>query len=541
MGLMANIFVAAFYGVMLLSLLYFIHKVMWFMRFRQLQAQLASNALAKLTGRAETSLVRFEQGADVSWSEVAQGRDRSPIAYVKRIEARLQAMMDELTASRRERVDDFVASLDENLRSPAERHVCVLEVPRVAGAPREVRIDLDFPPVVIVGQPDATLFKLEVRSRYGVAPRLFAFVLGAADVVYGSRHVMRISQNASVPFAVLMRRLGLVAIVLLALVGDFAFSVRLHLVEWAEREVARGLRVPLTGDFGRWLNDHLATALGLSLWLLLYGAFYLTIYLVLFVRSHRNLRELRAMELDLPRVTLDIEARHRNQLVAWAREYGGSLDEATRVASKQVLMLLQRSVHRLRRRIANRALLEQSDRMAAAFFSRLPESSKGLRDVATEQRHTRLHYLWPRIGEMQYHVQLAQYREAFQQLELGGQRLRGRRPDPVEAEETWRNLVRLARMFPEVVPADVLEDLGTAHDRMLEAVVAETERDLEELDRRLDDLAHGLSETLASVTPVVESMVDLTSEAIREEMSEYTSEILRVRELARVEAMAFEI
>jgi len=46
MGLMANIFVAAFYGVMLLSLVYFIHKVMWFMRFRQLQAQLASNALA---------------------------------------------------------------------------------------------------------------------------------------------------------------------------------------------------------------------------------------------------------------------------------------------------------------------------------------------------------------------------------------------------------------------------------------------------------------------------------------------------------------
>ena len=104
MGLVANIFVGLFYGVMLLSLLYFIHKVMWFMRFRKLQAQLASNALDKLTGRAETSLVRFEQGADVSWSEVAQGRDRSPIAYVKRIEARLQAMMEELTASRRERV-----------------------------------------------------------------------------------------------------------------------------------------------------------------------------------------------------------------------------------------------------------------------------------------------------------------------------------------------------------------------------------------------------------------------------------------------------
>ena len=46
-------------------------------------------------------------------------------------------------------------------------------------------------------------------------------------------------------------------------------------------------------------------------------------------------------------------------------------------------------MHRLRRRIANRALLEQSDRMAAAFFSRLPESSKGLKDVATDVRRAR--------------------------------------------------------------------------------------------------------------------------------------------------------
>ena len=541
MGTLATVFVAVFYGVMLLSLLYFIHKVMWFLRFRRLQATLATNALDKLTGRAETTVVRFEQGADVSWAELAKQGDRSPIDYVKRIEGRLQSMMEELTASRHARVDDFVASLDENPATPRERQALVLQVPRVAGPPREVCLDLQFPQVVVAGEPNETLFNLEVRSRYGVAPRLFAFVLGAADVVYGSRHVMRISQNASVPVAVLMRRLGLVVIVLLALIGDFTFSVRPRLVTWASREVARGLRVPLGGALGAWVNDHLATIVGLSLWLLLYGAFYLSIYVVLFVRSHRNLRELRAMELDRPRVTADIEARHRNQLVAWAREYGASLDEATNVACKQALLLLQRTVHRLRRRIASRALLAQCDRMAAAFFARLPESSKGLRDVATEQRHSRLHYLWPQAKEMQYHVQLAQYREAFHQLEAGGQRLRGRRPDPVQAEDTWRNLVRLARMFPEVVPADALDELSTAHARMLEAVAADTERDLADLDRRLDELAHGLTETLASVTPVVESMVDLTSEAIREEMSEYTSEILRVRELARVEAMAFEI
>ena len=187
MGMLATVFVAAFYGVMLLSLLYFIHKVMWFMRFRQLQASLATNALDKLTGRAETTVVRFAQGADVSWSEVAQGGDRSPIDYVKRIERRLQAMMEELSASRHARVDDFVASLDENPITPRERRALVLEVPRMAGPTRAVHIDLHFPAVVVVGQPEQTLFNLEIRSRYGVAPRLFAFVLGAADVVYGSR------------------------------------------------------------------------------------------------------------------------------------------------------------------------------------------------------------------------------------------------------------------------------------------------------------------------------------------------------------------
>ncbi len=541
MGIVATLFVAVFYGAMLLSLVYFIHKVMWFVRFRQLQTQLASTALARLTDRAETSVVRFEAGADVSWSEVAKGRDKSPIAYVKRIEARLGAMVEELRASRRETASDFVASLDEDPATPRARNVHVLRVPRISGPPHEVPMDLAFPGVVVSGAPDGTLFNLEVRSRYGIAPRLLAFVLGAADVVYGSRHVVRISQNASVPFAVLMRRLGLVAIVLLALVVDFTLSVRFRLIEWAAKEVRQGLRVPLEGAFGDWLNSHLATTLGLCLWLLAYGAFYLAIYVLLYVRSHRNLRELRAMELDLPRVTLDIESRHRNELLIWAREYAAAMDEATRVAEKQALMLIQRTVHRLRRRIANRTLLAETDRMKAEFFARLPESSKGLRDVATEHRHSRLHYVWPRKKEMGYHVTLAQYREAFQQLEAAGQRLRGRRPDPVEAENTWRTLVRLARMFPEVVPSDVLAAMRVAHDQMLEAVVTETERDLEELDHQLGELAHGLTETLASVTPVVESMVDLTSEAIREEMSEYTSEILRVRELARVEAMAFEI
>ena len=268
---------------------------------------------------------------------------------------------------------------------------------------------------------------------------------------------------------------------------------------------------------------------------------YGLIYAVLFIRSHRHLRALRRMESEADEVAVEIETRHRAALLTWAADYGGSMDDAARIGFEQGEMLLQRATHRLRRRIASHALVRELEAMADLFFEKLPEASKGLRDVATEYRHSRLHYIFPRKKEMGIHVELAQYREVHARLQLAAHQLSGPEPDPREAERAWVMLVRFARMFPNVVPADTLDRVELEHGRALQSVVRETDAELEELDRRLAELAHGLGETLSTVAPVVESMVELTSEAIREEMAEYSREVLRVRELARVEAMAFEI
>lgn len=541
MGFVSTLLVVAFYGVMLLSLVYFVHKVLWFIRFRRLQESLAHRALGKLREQAETSVIRFEQGADVSWTEVAGEQDKSPLLYVKRVESRLDAMSKEVQRSVTSIAEAFVASLDPNPDTPEERFRRVLRVPRLYGAPRDVHIDLAFPLVRVPNPPDETLYSLEVRSRYKAAPRVLAFLLGAADVFYGARHVVRISQNARVPLAVLMRRMSLIALVLLALMVDLFFGARKQLIAWSERQVAEGLRVPWDGTIGDWLNENLATLLGLGLWLGAYGALYLSIFAVLHWRSHRNLRKLRRMEAGRESVLGELEAKHRVELHDWAEDYAYGLDDAAEIGAKQAQMLIERTVHRLRRRLASPQLLREADKMAGAFFALLPESSKSLLDSATEHQHSFWHAIWPRKKEMGYHVTLAKYREAWQQLETARQALRGRNPDPAQAQALWTTMVRLARMFPEVVPERVATWLGEAHATTLRHIVERTERDLKELDGRLDDLAHGMTETFGAVAPVVESRVELTSEALEHDIAEHIATVLRVREEARVEAMAFEI
>ena len=262
MGTIGQAFVAAFYGVMGLSLVYFVHKVWWFLRFRQLLRRLVVGALERLGEEAETSVVRFEQGADASWTELAGPTHAGPVAYVTRVERRLRAMRRELAEGRGEAGDALVAALDPHATAEFQRYVRVLRVPSVEGEPRDIEVDLAFPHVRGAEPPDGTVFRLEVRSRYGVVPRLLSFVLGAADVVYGSRHVARISQHANVPFVVLLRRLSLVAVVLFAVGVDLALSIRPRLVAWANAKVEAGLEAPIGGAFGAWVNDNLGPIVG---------------------------------------------------------------------------------------------------------------------------------------------------------------------------------------------------------------------------------------------------------------------------------------
>ncbi len=532
MGPLGKLLAYAFYALMAGAVVYFGHKLLWLLRYRRLQERLVARALQKLTEEADTTLVRWDQGAESSWSEASRS-DGSPRDYVRRVEGELARLDAELTASHRTIRDRFVVHVMQGL--PPER-VTVLRVPRRHGPAREVAVDLCFSTVPEPELPPPEVFELEVRSRYSFARRLLAFLLGAADVVYSSQHVIRMSQNPHTPEGLLWRRLSLPLLILAALAVDLGFGVRARLIAWADRWCDAHLDVadPL-------LRDYLPPAIGLGLWLAGYGTLYLGLYLGLRWRSARQIERLAELRATYTDRVADIRDAHLTELERWARDYAATLDDASSLTLHQAQMLVQRSSHRLRRRIANRRLLDLAEEVAGCFFQRLPESARKLQDVATQRKHSLAHALWPREEEMGYQVELAKYRHAWRDIELCLDQLRGQEPDPDLAAQLWRSLVRYARMFPEVVPEGLFERLSEAHGDTVRRIVQDTEADLADLDERLGELAEALGHTFDSVKPLVESRIELTAQSMDAAVAEFTSEALQLRERARLEAMAFEI
>jgi hypothetical protein len=161
--------------------------------------------------------------------------------------------------------------------------------------------------------------------------------------------------------------------------------------------------------------------------------------------------------------------------------------------------------------------------------------------VATRQKHSRLHYLWPRADEMGYQARFAQYRAAWQHLEIAVSELRSERPDPQKAHDLWQSAATYASVFAPLVPMGAADELRHAYAQMVTECVAETEKDLAALDRRIDELSRSLTEQLASARSLCASKVELCNQAIQGAGAARAAEIIRVREQARLEAMAFEI
>nr|MCU0676593.1 hypothetical protein [Myxococcota bacterium] len=131
--------------------------------------------------------------------------------------------------------------------------------------------------------------------------------------------------------------------------------------------------------------------------------------------------------------------------------------------------------------------------------------------------HSVAHAIWPRASEMTYQVEIAKYRHAWRDVEHCLSALRGEHPDPALAAQLWRSLVRYARMFPEVVPEDLFTRLQEAHGDTVGRIVKETDAELDELDEQLAEVAMNAA------------------------VARFVGDALRVREQARLEAMAFEI
>jgi len=527
-----SILAGLFYAVMLGAVGFFVHRVLWFLQYRRLQEKLVTRALERLTEEADTTVVRWDQGAGASWSE-AIGERSSPAGYVRQLEDKLAALEHDLVSSLTSVRDRFVDHIDGEAEAET---VTLLRIPRLRAESHSVELTLDFAGVDDPEVPDASIFELELRSRYGFMRRLAAFFLGAADVVYSSQHVTRMAQNPKVPTGVLLRRFSLVFVIVFALAIDIGFGIRARLVTWCEEWL------PQTFDIeSETLREYLPPAVAMGIWLAAYGGVYVGLYVFLRWRSGRHLAQLEALKASFADRVHAVRDEHLQALRRWARDYATSLDDATMLTMHQAQMLVQRTTHRLRRRIASPRLLELASEVSACFFARLPESANTLDDVATQKKHSVAHHVWPRRDEMSYQVELAQYRHAWRDIEMCLSTLRGQHPDPELAGQLWRSLVRYARMFPAIVPEDLFTKLQEAHGAVVSGIIDETNVDVEDLDERLGELAEALAHTVESAGPLVESRIDLTTRSMHAAIAELVAEALRVRESARLEAMAFEI
>ncbi len=535
----------AFYTATLLALAFFIHKVFWLVQYKRLQSGIVDAAVARLREGNAKDLAEWDELAKSRWSlTLGKVEVSGPSTFIRRVEEGLGQVRKELRSSRQP-LERLVA---EALRKGADKtsdksgekgsKAPVLSIRRLshrAGDERyEVGLDLRFPSLPVPRAPDGRLYELNVRSRYGFWRRALVFFSGAADVVYSSQHIALMSQNTHVPTSVIVRRLSLVGLVFAVIFVDVVFRVKAHIAEacdeWLRPVLGRGF-----------LGENLPHALGFLAWIAIYGSIYLALYFSIRRRYQVNVKKLRDMMRDKEQTMKAIHDKHVGELVRWGAEYGRSLDNAVEITLRHAETLIDHYGDRLRRRIAGPALLEGAKTIADCLFMKLPESRGDLQDAATSHKHSFRHYLWPRAEEMEYQERLAQYRAAWQELELAVAELRREQPDPALSHALWRSATSYAAVFAPLLPSGMADNLRQAYAQMVTECVSETDKDLAELDRRLGELRRSLAEQLEAGRSLVTGRVELTQSQIHASVAELAAEVISVREQARLEAMAFEI
>lgn len=530
----------AFYAATFLALGYFVHKVLWLTRFRVLQAQLVREAASEIERKTDEARQRWQERAVAMWNHVRGDlHDSHLVFYAERTQRELETLRGSIAARRVTK--PFVRRLDEaKIANQPARSMTALELTRIDGDVERVEVTPTFGGLEREPEPDAGQYDLALRSRYGFLRRALALFLGAADVVYSSQHLARMSQNTQVPTGVILRRLSLIVLILLVVMIDIITGARKQLIAYVE--VWMGDRFHLSGDgAASFVNEHLPTVVALVLWLAGYGLVYIGLYAWLYSKSQRAVRRLKQLRDGAKDAREQIFAHHATQLRSWVEQYAQTLDEATDLTVSQATMQIDRVAHRLRRRIVIPELLTAAEKVSRELFKQLPEASTQLQDVATTHKHSLAHELWPRVEEMGYQKELARYRSAWQYLEATISELRGELPDPASAVELWATLVGSPELFPELELEEHVKHLDELFASVLTRVARETPDEVNELNRQHAELCSKLRETFAASAPLVASRVELTQNAMRADLSKLSAEILRAREQARLEAMAFEI
>jgi hypothetical protein len=552
---LSMLLVYAFYGATFLALLYFVHSVLWIARFRKLQQRLAEKAEEELSESGRESSDQWRSASEKAWNKTrGQLSDASPENYVRRVEQALARLTLDLRSARlegafqkalREDLDltEDVAPGEDEVGGPrrVRTRVEVLHMPRLFGDPIDVALEVGLGRLRRMRRPDPHSFDLRLKSRYGTKRRLLVFLFGAADVAFSARHVSRISQHATMPMSVIFRRLSLVLLILLAVLVDVSLGIRKRLIDISEQWLGNSGFFEGWGGFGEFLDQYLPVTLALIVWLAGYGTIYVGLFLYLWFKSKSYLRRLERLREEDHEKRESLFARYEAEFCNWVLGFARSLDEATGNTASQARLLVERTLHQLRQRVAHPLLVEHAEQTAAKLFEMLPEASTQLQDEVTTQHRSLRFRLWPLASDMRDQTVIARRRFAWQYLQTAVAELRGSNPDPAVAIDLWARMIALPPAMPEIELWKASEELASAYPVMLAELVEQTERDLVALDTELTELAESLGKSFDNVQSLIDTRYDLARQAMGAELGELTAEILRVRERARLEAMAFEI
>jgi hypothetical protein len=540
METVADLVLYVFYAINAAATVFFLHKVLWLVRYKRLQSILIQEAGARISAGQARHVEAFDEFAEGVWKSVPDAMGASSLGtYVVRADEVLRDVRRSLRTSRASiRSLAMEAATSDTERTARGTALCFPQ--HSTGAVREVRWEISVPPLHATRRLDPQLYALKTGSRYGFWRRALVFFAGVADVVYSAQHVAIMSQNPHTPLGVLVRRLSLVLLLVVLIMADLIFGIRKAISGLIEDHHGAPDLSSL-GDAGSFLSAHFGTLAGVVLWTAAISLVYFAAALAVRRRSRLWHEKLVAMKHGERQRLAALGREREEQLYGWLEAFATSLDRAVDLGTKHAELLVDYHRGRLRRRVVETSPVRDAKIVAAALLAELPEASGELVDRATTERRSFWHHVWPREEEMRVEVDLARIRAAWQDIEWSLGQLSSPRPDPEVIDGLFRRLVMYTSAFRKLLPDTMSDDLREGYRRTVEMLVAETQADLDDLEARLDEIAARLTEQLEVAGSLVKFQVEMTNHEIEAGVNKLASEVLATRERARLEAMAFEI
>jgi hypothetical protein len=539
MSLLVDVFSTGFAVLSIAALAFFVHKVFWLWRYKRIEGHLLGKASERLEEAQRSGEKAWSSSNREWWDELTDNREPGGAAQLAEQRGSRLRSIESAAKVREPTAHELLAKAAQGELEKGSVEHKLLVLPQDPQTTLVGRLKLENVSLDAATAPAEGLFKLDAKSRYGIVRRALVFCAGIADVVYSSQHVSMMSRYTHVPISLIIKRLLLVIILVVGLASQVLFGAR----EGLQHLLETSFKQPLDSVASTLSMEPESAAAAIAFVIISGGVtlVYFTFYLYLRFRSQRQLGKLDKLREELPQRLEEIRQAAQGQLHEWATDYGRTLDFAADLAVRRVHAICEDQMQRLRERVTAGALRVQAEALSNALLQALPETSGKLHDALSLEKHSTWHFFWPRADEMGAAISQAQYRSAWQDIELTLGELAQARVEPYVAETLWRKLLTYVRGFPAIFAEDAESKLLDAYRVWAKQIWDGAQSDVGELETELSEAMGYLNHEFDTALPLLNARVTACNELMRASSSKLQAEALSAREKARLEAMAFEI